>query len=254
MNTKRIATAAFVLAIAPATGLAQHDPHWSYDGTEGPANWGSLAPSYAACAKGKRQSPVDIPSASSLSPDTLRVAYRSGSVGFLHNGHTVQLNVPEGSSVELNGARYSLDQIHFHTPSEHTIDGRHARMEIHFVHRDAGARLAVVGVLVSDGAENPELQRVLPYIPRSAGEDSSVEGVEFDPGGLVPADRQYWGYEGSLTTPPCSEGVTWIVLQTPIELSLKQIATLAETIHRNARPVQPLGARTIGKGEPDKRD
>ena len=187
-----------VLLFAPATGFAQHDPHWSYEGANGPAHWGALAPSFASCAK---------------------------------------------------GTRYELMQLHFHTPSEHTIDERHGAMEVHFVHRDSAGKLAVIGVLLREGAENSDLERVVANIPQSIGKAAALPGEGFDPMRLLPPNRDHWSYSGSLTTPPCSEDVTWIVMKDPIELSRAQLDGFVAKLHHNARPVQPIGTRGISVGE-----
>ena len=254
MDILRIAITGAALLVAPRAVIAQHDPHWSYEGKDGPEKWGTLAPSFAACATGTRQSPVDIPSMSRLSADTLRFFYSAAPVDLINNGHTVQANVADGDSLEISGHRYALKQVHFHTPAEHTIDGRRAGMEIHFVHLDSAARLAVIGVLVREGMPNGGIENLLQHVPKTAGQRSSTGETIFDPRALLPRDTRYWTYEGSLTTPPCTEGVRWIVLREPIEMSRIQVESLAETLRHNARPVQPLSQRVIGRPEPDIRD
>ncbi len=230
-----------------ATGWAvdeQEAPHWSYDGQESAAHWAMLSPAYMACEAGSHQSPIDITMPRhTKTQERLAFHYHSASVRAVDNGHTIQVNVPPGSELHLNGRIYRLRQFHFHDPSEHHIDGRASPMEIHLVHQDSRGHIAVIGVLVEAGPSNQSLVNLWSTLSTKAGE----QGLErsFDPRLLVPASHHHVSYHGSLTTPPCTEGVQWIVLRDPITMSARQIAQFVSVIGHNARPIQPLHDRRI---------
>jgi carbonic anhydrase len=225
--------------------LAQEGVHWSYEGDTGPEHWGTLSPDFAACAKGVEQSPIDIPTTAPLNPADISFTYRPSAVNLFNNGHTIQVNYDPGSAITLNGVRYDLIQFHFHAASEHAIGGQHDPMEIHFVHRNAQGGFAVVGVLLKSGRENAAYAPVLQNLPAQASQPAPVAGASVDANQLLPAQRSYWRYNGSLTTPPCTEGVTWLVMNTPVEVSDAQIAAFTTIFRNNERPVQPLHARTF---------
>ena len=237
MNIGLFAAGYFVLAA---------DVHWGYDGDQGPANWGALSPDYAICADGSAQSPIDIRDASALDLVDIAFHYRDTAATIANNGHTIQVDVAAGSHIIYNGITYELLQFHFHSPSEHTIDGEAAPMEIHFVHRDPNSgALAVVGILLAEGvADNDAYAAVFDAIPAEAGEPQALSSpLALD--ALLPKKRAYYTYNGSLTTPPCSEIVRWLLLDTPVELSAAQVAAFTEIYAGNARPVQPLGQRDL---------
>jgi carbonic anhydrase len=243
----RAATLAVALAlVAIGVALAQEGVHWSYEGESGPEHWGDLSPEFAACAKGVEQSPVDIPASSPANPADIAFSYQPSALKIFNNGHTVQVNYDQGSSITLDGMTYSLVQFHFHAASEHAIGGAHSPLEIHLVHKNAQGGLAVVGVLLKAGAENPAYAPVMQNLPTQVSQQAApVAGATVDANALLPAQRSYWRYNGSLTTPPCSEGVKWLVMNTPVELSEAQIAAFT-SIHKNdARPVQPFNSRTF---------
>jgi carbonic anhydrase len=238
----------FGIAIALITfgvALAQEDVHWSYEGDTGPEHWGSLSPDFATCAKGVEQSPVDIPATAPLNPADLTFSYQPSAVTIFNNGHTIQVNYDPGSSLSLNGVKYDLVQFHFHTASEHAIGGQHEPMEIHFVHRNAQGGLAVVGVLLKSGGENATYAPIFQNLPPQASQPASVAGATVDANQLLPVQRTYWRYNGSLTTPPCTEGVKWLVMNTPVEVSDAQIAAFTSIFKNDERPVQLLNARTF---------
>lgn len=222
------------------------DLHWGYDGDQGPVNWGALSPEFVLCGDGMAQSPVDIRDASALDLVDIEVHYNDAAGAIINNGHTIQVDVAAGSAIMYNGISYDLLQFHFHAPSEHTIDGEAAPMEIHFVHRDANSgALAVVGVMLSEGAaDNQAYAAVFKAMPADAGEPQALSSpLALD--ALLPESRAYYTYQGSLTTPPCSEIVRWLLLDTPVELSADQIAAYTAIYDGNARPVQPLGRRDL---------
>jgi len=242
----RALTLAVALAlVAFGVALAQEGVHWSYEGDTGPEHWGELSPDYAACSKGVEQSPVDIPASAPVNPANLAFKYQPSAVNIFNNGHTVQVNYDQGSSIVLDGVTYNLVQFHFHASSEHEIGGAQDPMELHLVHKNAQGGMAVIGVLLKAGAENPAYAPVLQNLPPQESQPTPVAGATVDANTLLPAQRGYWRYNGSLTTPPCTEGVKWLVMSTPVELSEAQIAAFTTIFKNNERPVQPLNARTF---------
>lgn len=235
-------------------GAHAHAVHWAYSGEDGPEKWGDLAPEFALCKKGTRQTPVDLPShmEKDNSLEALEFNYPPIPLSIVHNGHTIQVSNTVGAWAQLEGERYDLVQLHFHSPSEHTVDGKHYDVEAHFVHRSAKGELAVVGVLLSKGKENALLEAVLERTPvEISDEPRRVAGVTVDAGALIAKNSGYYDYIGSLTTPPCTEGVKWFVLTRTAEVSGAQIAKLrALTGGETSRPVQQLGGRHVAHFEP----
>lgn len=226
--------------------------HWSYGGAEGPEHWGDLSPDFAACKSGRMQSPIDIaPQDTGLAVGAPghEFAYQEVPLSILHNGHTVQLNYAPGSSMSIQGQSYDLLQFHFHAPSEHTVGGKAFPMEAHFVHQDSHGGLAVLGVMIEEGAANAALAGAWAHLPAHETAEQTVADVRIDASAVLPPDGRYHHYKGSLTTPPCSEGVRWFVLTEPISMSAAQIKKFEAAASPNARPVQPLNARLlIGPG------
>ena len=218
---------------------------WGYEETNGPDVWGQLTPGYVLCDEGTLQSPIDLvaPTVSALSAITFN--YQPSQMSIHHNGHTIEVALAEENWIEIDGKRYDLLQFHFHTPSEHTVANESFEMEMHLVHRNEAGTLAVVGVLIAQGDGNEAFVPLWEQLPAMAGETNQIENGAVDAGDLLPVDRQTYRYDGSLTTPPCSEGVKWIVLTTPIELSDTQIADFKAIVHANNRPVQLLNEREL---------
>lgn len=242
-------------AMRPAPGAQparpsalSHAVHWSYGGDTGPDHWSELAPEYSACKAGHMQSPVDLGIAAEVGHFAVGIAYRPGPLTILNNGHTVQVNFPEGSTMASGISRYKLLQVHFHTPSESSLYGIHYPMTAHFVHVDYAGNLAVLGVMFEEGAPNAELEKLVKAAPHTEQEPTLVSGVTFDPTKLLPASRSVFRYEGSLTTPPCTEGVRWHEATHPVTASASQIAALHAIMGDNARPIQPLYGRVLVKG------
>jgi carbonic anhydrase len=229
----------------PHTGQAAH---WSYSGSGGPQAWGRLKPEFSRCATGQRQSPIDIRDGIPLELEPVQFDYRPSSFAVVDNGHTVQVNVAPGNEIEVNGRRYALQQFHFHRPSEERIDGRQYEMDAHLVHKDAEGRLAVVAVLLERGAAQPLLQTVWNNLPLEKNEEVAAR-TQIDLNQLLPADRRYYTYMGSLTTPPCSEGVLWLVMQQPVPVSAQQIDIFARLYPMNARPIQSAAGRMIKQSD-----
>lgn len=227
--------------------FAGQDPHWSYEGQEGPEHWGDLTEEFETCSKGMNQSPIDIVVDVHSNLPKLEFEYYRTPINEINNGHTIQQNIPPGSFLRIpeRNVSFELKQFHFHSPSEHTVNGESYAMEIHFVHADDEGALAVVGVLVKEGEEHPVLSKLWSFMPEHAGE-TSQQAIGIEETDLLPPTREYFAYSGSLTTPPCSEGVRWIVLKEPVEASATQIATFKERMgSANNRPVQPRNARLI---------
>ena len=236
------ALAPLALSVIALPALAANEAHhWSYSGKEGPAHWG------ATCKTGKLQSPIDISTAAAKVENlpALSFDYRPAPLHIIDNGHSVQVNVEPGSSLTVGDHRYALEQFHFHNPSEEAIDGRHTAMVVHFVHRDAKGDVAVVAVLLKAGTDNPLFDKLWRNVPPQKGREATLHGMTVSPAQLLPVNRCYFTYEGSLTTPPCTQGVRWFVLRTPSTIGLNQILAFGRLYKMNARPVQPLNGRTV---------
>ena len=225
------------------SGVA-HAVHWGYQGSGGPKSWGQLKPAFAKCASGTRQSPIDIRGGIKVQLEPVLFDYTPRGFSVIDNGHTVQVNVAAGNFIEVIGRRYELVQFHFHRPSEERVNGRQFDMVVHFVHKDLDGRLAVVAVLLDRGNAQPQVQTVWNNLPLEQGEELPAKG-ELDLNAMLPADRSYFTYMGSLTTPPCSEGVLWMVMKTPVSVSAEQMAIFARLYPMNARPIQQASGRLI---------
>lgn len=243
----------FLLALSAcgAKSTPEHETssspaHWTYEGEEGPAHWGELDPAYEMCGKGKSQSPIDISSPNEQDIANIVFHYQPSEVNILNNGHTAQVNYDTGSYIELDGARYDVAQFHYHAPSEHEVDGKLFAAELHIVHKSADGKLAVVGLLFQEGSANPALD---PFINNLPAEKSDVKdaGVKINAMDFLPDIQTTYRYSGSLTTPPCSEGVSWLVMTTPVELSSDQLSKLEGLFEANNRPIQPLNDRTLNE-------
>ncbi len=233
---------------------AAQEKHWGYeDGAEsvGPAKWGTLAGD-ATCSTGKQQTPINLSTGVATPQDlpNLVFGYKPSSLSMTNNGHTVQMTYEAGSSLGRVGGKdtWTLAQFHFHAPSEHTVDGKSYPLEMHLVHLDAaGKPAAVVGVFIRAGRENAALARAFQSLPAKEGDKIARMGEIIDAGALLPADKTFFTYAGSLTTPPCTEGITWYVLKAPIEMSQAQIAAYMKLEHlgHTNRPIQSLGGRVV---------
>jgi carbonic anhydrase len=231
------------------------DPLWHYEGEEGPAHWGTLSAKFASCQSGRAQSPIDIVAPArrvtsdaivlKLPPTSLRIVHHDHVADAVNNGHTIQVNYSEGDTLTVGGRAYQLVQYHFHAPSEHTVNGEQFPMEMHLVHTSADGQLAVIGVLIVEGAHNAAFDPIWAHLPVTKGVENHLEHVKVDVDALLPTARTTYRYDGSLTTPPCSEGVKWFVMTTPIALSKAQIGAFTALFHGNNRPVQPLNGRPV---------
>jgi carbonic anhydrase len=244
-NLLRQTLLSLVLLASARAAADDAAPHWGYKGATGPSHWAGLATEYQECKIGKFQSPIDIRGAKVAELPPIEFGYQAAPLHIINNGHTIQVNVPPGSFFNVGGKRYELVQFHFHHPSETKLGGQAFPLELHLVHKDADGKLAVVGVLLADGKANPTLAGLFKYIPKEKEKESAPDGVTVDPNGMLPTNRAYYTFPGSLTTPPCSEEVTWYVLRTPVRVSQHEVASFAAQYPLNARPDQPLNGRPV---------
>ena len=247
-RTRGIAVLAAAASMMTAGLLnADEEHHWSYQGSTGPAKWATLEHEYETCGTGKAQSPIDIQDAVAKKSDLPPIVfdYKPSPLKIIDNGHTIQVNYEPGSFIVVGGVRYELVQFHFHHPSEEKIDGKAHEMVAHLVHRNAEGKLAVVAVLIDKGGASELVATLWKNIPKEKEKEAAVEGVAIDVTQLLPENKDYYTFQGSLTTPPCSEGVTWFVLKAPVKIADAEIAAFAKIYPLNARPVQPLNGRTI---------
>ena len=240
---KSLAGLALCPICAPA-GFAAEGPHWSYSGKAGPDNWGSLGGANKVCAVGTQQSPLDIGSTVKAELPKLDIAWGKSADTIVNNGHTIQLNVSDGSKLTVGNEQYKLVQFHFHRPSEHLIGGKNFPMEAHFVHATAAGALGVVGVMMAAGKTNPAFNKVVSTMPAKAGPPIKADAA-IDPNGFLPGGRTYYAYAGSLTTPPCAETVAWMLLTDPIEVAEADVAAFAKLYPVNARPAQKPDRRFV---------
>jgi carbonic anhydrase len=218
--------------------------HWSYEGESGPENWGKLGSVNAKCDLGERQSPIDIRDGIRVELDPLSFDYKASQFSVIDNGHTIQVNMGAGNYINVSGRSYGLVQFHFHKPSEERINGRGSEMVVHLVHRDGSGKLAVVALLVERGKANALIQSVWNNLPLEKNESVSALN-NMDLSQLIPKGREYYTYMGSLTTPPCTEGVLWLVMKETIEMSPEQIYIFSRLYPMNARPIQKQAGRLI---------
>jgi carbonic anhydrase len=247
MHRRQVLRALAGLTLCPIcaqSGLAADVPHWSYEGAEGPNHWGELDPASRVCSAGGEQSPLNIRGSVKAQLPLLGFAWAKRADTIVNNGHTIQLNFAAGGTLTAAPAGYTLVQFHFHRPSEHLVDGKAFAMEAHFVHQNAAGGLGVIGVLMAAGMSNPVFKKVVETMPASPGVPVAADpGI--DPNALLPKRRSYYRYEGSLTTPPCSETVDWMLLTDPIQVAEAEIAAFAKLYAMNARPVQKANRRFV---------
>ena len=236
----------FSLSLAVAS---EHTIHWGYSGHGGPEHWGELSSDYQMCMLGKNQSPIDIRTKKAykthLKP--IKIHYATGTKDVVDNGHTEQVDIAPGSYIVVDGIKFELKQFHFHTPSENRINGKSFPLEAHFVHADEHGNLAVLALMFKYGKANKILEKIWNTMPEKEGKKALTMSAK-DVKHLLPQKKDYYRYNGSLTTPPCSEGVRWLVLKHPVTVSKAQVEKFAKIMgHHNNRPVQPLNARVILK-------
>ncbi len=247
MNRRRALKALAGLALCPlcaSAGFAAEGAHWSYEGANGPAHWGDVDTASKVCSVGSQQSPIDITGTIKAQLPPLKIAWSRKADTIVNNGHTIQVNFAPGSTLKVGKDDYALLQFHFHHPSEHTFAGKSYPMEVHFVHRNTAGTLAVIGALITAGKSNPVFNKIVATMPAHEGPAVKADPA-IDPNKLLPAARGYFRYEGSLTTPPCSEVVNWLVLREPIQVAQADIDAFAKLYPVNARPVQKDNRRFV---------
>ncbi|MDR6224406.1 carbonic anhydrase [Desmospora profundinema] len=224
----------------------EEKPHWSYGEETGPEHWGELSPAFSLCNEGKKQSPIDITQYQTKDLTPVDFNYKPSAWEVVNNGHTIQANVSSSdNTITVDNHTYLLNQFHFHTPSEHTINDEAYAMELHLVHQDENENIAVVGLLIQSGKENTQLASLWENMPQNENEPEVALDGKWNVDTLLPKDIRTYRYSGSLTTPPCSEGVQWLLIKQPIELSEEQIQAFQRIFPMNSRPVQPLYNRDI---------
>ena len=223
----------------------EHTSHWGYKGQEKPENWGKLSPEYSTCENGKNQSPINIDHVLKTQHENLTFSFETGKQEIVNNGHTIQVNVTGNNQLILDEQIFTLQQFHFHTPSENTIKGKHYPMEAHFVYKNKAGELTVVALMFNNGEANPEIAKAWQQMPAEVNNKIILDKT-VDINTLFPKKLDYYRFSGSLTTPPCTEGVRWIVLEQAVTASDEQIQKFHSTMHHdNNRPVQPLNGRVI---------
>ncbi|MDD2833534.1 MAG: carbonic anhydrase family protein [Methylotenera sp.] len=222
-----------------------HAAHWSYEDKAGPTEWGKLKPEFATCDVGKNQSPIDIDSTIDADLKPLKMLQKFPAKDIVNNGHTIQVNFKDGNNLILDNMVFKLKQVHFHAPSEHMIKGKAFAMEAHFVHADSKGNLAVIGVMFNEGKANIGLEKLWKQMPKNLDKPVNIVS-RLLPSEMMPKNLDYYRFNGSLTTPPCSEGVRWIVIKTPLTASKAQIEAFQNVMkHHNNRPVQEINGRII---------
>jgi carbonic anhydrase len=223
------------------------DPNWSYSGATGPAKWGALSKEFKECKTGEAQSPIDIPDEKARKGDLapLLFNYKPSPLRIIDNGHTIQVNYAPGSFVNIEGKRYELQELHFHKPAEEKIDGKGHDMDAQLVHKGPDGKPIVIAILLDAGKDNKLVKTLWDNLPKSQGKEQVLDAVKINAVDLLPDNKGYYTYTGSLTTPPCTEQITWYVLKSPVQISAEQIARFGKSYPMNARPIQPLHDRDI---------
>jgi len=244
MTKSRIA-AALTITIAIGWAGTAAGQHWAYKGDAGPENWSKVDPKFTMCAIGKNQSPIDLANQVKADLKPFKTDYKQGATDIVNNGHTVQVNFGAGNTLMVDGRTFELKQFHFHSPSENKLNGRQFPMEAHLVHADKDGNLAVVAVMFDEGAENAFISKLWSAMPGKGGDKNSLP-AGLSAAQLLPKDLAYYQFNGSLTTPPCSEGVRWLVVKKPVTASKAQVDKFSKTLgFANNRPIQPVNARQV---------
>ena len=237
----------YTLVVVATSAAQEHHPghSWDYGESNGPSHWGELKPEFALCKDGHHQSPIDIRNPKKADLPAIQFDYKPSALHIVDNGHTVMINYGPGSFMSVGGEKYALKQFHFHRPSEEKINGEGYEMVVHLVHANQEGKLAVVAVLLQRGEDNPLVRELWKDLPREKEKEEALDSVQIDVAGLLPADRGYYTFPGSLTTPPCSENVTWLVLKHPVSVSGAEIEQFSKLYRHDARPTQPLYDRVV---------
>lgn len=233
------------IMLAASASVNAEQIHWGYSGQEAPERWGTLSSDFSLCSTGKNQSPIDIHDALKTHHSKLELKYTGGKQTIINNGHTVQVNVMPGNTLKLDGESYVLKQFHFHTPSENEIKGQRYPLEVHFVYQNKDDALAVVAVMFKEGKENEQLATLWRQMPVTKGTSNTLFSA-IDIRSMLPKTFNYYRFSGSLTTPPCTEGVTWLVLDEMSSVSVEQVNQFESVLHHtNNRPIQSLNGRVV---------
>lgn len=235
----------FVLAVSCAAQEHPSQHTWDYGDTRGPSHWGDLEPEFAACKNGHQQSPIDIRNPRKAALPPIHFEYRPSPLHIIDNGHTIMVNYIPGSFISVGEKKYALKQFHFHRPSEEKINGKAFDMTVHLVHADADGKLAVVAVLLQRGEDSPLVRELWNNLPKEKNKEEVFDNTQINLSQILPPDRGYYTFSGSLTTPPCSEDVTWFVLKHPATISAEEIERFSQLYRDNARPTQPLYDRVV---------
>lgn len=239
----------FALSLVVSNLAFADDIHWTYQGVGNPEQWGKLKPDFALCEIGKNQTPINLVENEMIEAElsAIEFAYKNSAATVVNNGHTIQINYPQGSSIKIEGKTFNLVQFHFHTPSENQINGKSFPLEVHLVHKNDKGELAVIGVMFDVGNAHELLDSIWKKVSSKENEEIKLD-QEINPMNLLPEEKNYFRFNGSLTTPPCSEGVRWFVMKKPLTASLEQIHQFKGWMkHDNARPLQPVNARPVLK-------
>lgn len=235
-----------VVCVASIAGQEHHPEHaWDYGEALGPSHWGDLKPEFATCKTGHQQSPIDIRNPQKAQLPPIHFDYKPSPLHIIDNGHTIMVNYAPGSSISIGEKKYVLKQFHFHRPSEEQINGKPFAMVVHLVHANQEGKLAVVAVLLQQGEDNSLVGELWKHLPGEKDKEERLDNVQIDVSRILPADRGYYTFPGSLTTPPCTEDVTWLVLKNPITVSAEEIERFSHLYPDNTRPTQPLYDRTV---------
>jgi len=232
---------------AEKPAAAKAEKKWSYTGATGPAKWSTLNPAFVGCAENQFQSPIDIPDATTRKGDfpSLLFNYKPTPLKIVDTGYTIEVDYAPGSFVTIDDKSYELTQFHFHKPSEEKVNGRGHDMDVHLVHRSKDGKIAYIAVQLDRGKENPAIKVVMDNMPKAREDVTTVEGKTISALELLPGDKGYYKFTGTLTTPPCSPDITWVVLKTPVQVSGDTIARFGRAYPMNARPTQPVAGRDI---------
>lgn len=243
MIPSRVFATFLLIALLPQTAHSTNP--WSYEGNASPEHWGELSREFQTCATGKNQSPVNITQVTHGQLPALGMNFQLNTETIINNGHTIQINLEEGDNFILDEDQFNLTQFHFHSPSENQIAGKSFPLEAHFVHTDGHGGIAVVAVMFEEGDASPVLDQLIAVIPEQLNQAKVIE-QPIDVSSLFPDSKNYYRFSGSLTTPPCTEGVIWLILKQPVSLSASQLKLFQQALrHANNRPVQPLNGRLI---------
>lgn len=238
------APAATTPAVPAAATVGSERATWSYEGDRGPEHWGDMKEQYAACRDGKSQSPIDLKWHKPKVGGQVQVSYKETSARVEDDGHTIRATFEAGSQIKYDGIVYDLMSMHFHSPSEHTLSGKSFPMEIHFINQDQAGNMVVFASFLAKGHQNKTIAKIWGAVGGSPAPEAHA-AIAFNPGDLLPAQRSHYEYEGSLSSPPCTENVRWLVFNNPVHASENQVSAFQHLYRANARPTQPLNGRNV---------